>query len=323
MDMIAAHLGKPPPSPDKVAPQTPPELARLVVRMMAKAPEERPTLADLRAAFAKLREGKRGGGARTPRRATSVLIGAMLFLAGVIALGTIWMIQRNKNDAPAVVAQTGNAEGSALVPGATPGGSSGAISAGTLPTASGSSAAISAGPLPTANGSSAAVSAGAPPTASGSSNAITAADGNGSSAGGVGSAAGPIGAVPDAPAGGSASAGSAPAGGTTSSAAGSASVPKKRGPPKHVEEPELVTYPPPANRPGAILLTLEMASVIQIDGSTVAQGSYGGRYEVTPGHHEIRVKAAGRQPVVRGVDVEPGGTAVIRIDDDTSDSGDE
>jgi hypothetical protein len=73
----------------------------------------------------------------------------------------------------------------------------------------------------------------------------------------------------------------------------------------------------PAVRPGTILLSLELASTIEIDGAAVSQSSRGGRYEVTPGHHEIRVKAPGRQAVTREVDVEAGGTAVIRIDDDT------
>ena len=55
MDLIVMHLNAPPPPPQKLVPDTPPELSRLVVRMMAKQPEQRPSLAEIRKAFAELR----------------------------------------------------------------------------------------------------------------------------------------------------------------------------------------------------------------------------------------------------------------------------
>jgi serine/threonine-protein kinase len=308
MDMIASHLAKPPPSPDKAVPQTPGELARLVVRMMAKAPEERPTLADIRATFAKLRDSKHGG-APAPRRATSVLIGVMLFLAGVVALGTLWLIQR-KSQGEVVATASGSGEGSPTTPGIV-----------TTHASSGGSGSAAVPPAGTSGNSA------TPP--SGAHAAVESAASTGSAAG---SAAAPApgtttgNTTPTAPSGvtaqptpGTAATGSEARTGSASragSGAGSA-APKKRGTPKTADEPELVTQPPPANRPGAILLTLDIASEIEINGSTVAQSSYGGRYEVKPGTHEIRVKAPGRQPVVRSVTVEPGGNAVLRIDDDT------
>jgi hypothetical protein len=62
---------------------------------------------------------------------------------------------------------------------------------------------------------------------------------------------------------------------------------------------------------------LETASSIEIDGTAVARSSKGGRFEVTPGEHQIRVKAPGRQAVERTFEVEAGGTAVIRVADDS------
>src|SRR5687768_823281 len=86
-------------------------------------------------------------------------------------------------------------------------------------------------------------------------------------------------------------------------AKGSAAKPKR---PKKTEEPEeeeVTPEPPPANRPGALLLSIHTASQIEIDGVTVAASSRGGRFEVKPGKHEVRVKAPGREPVSRSFEV--------------------
>ena len=60
---------------------------------------------------------------------------------------------------------------------------------------------------------------------------------------------------------------------------------------------------------------LESASAIEINGTSVASSSKGGRYEVMPGVHQVRVKTPGHSAVTRSIDVEPGGTAVLRIGD--------
>ncbi|HTL37849.1 MAG TPA: serine/threonine-protein kinase, partial [Kofleriaceae bacterium] len=54
MDIILQQLNKPAPNPSKLAPKTPPELSKLVVRMMAKSADERPSLVEIRDLFAKL-----------------------------------------------------------------------------------------------------------------------------------------------------------------------------------------------------------------------------------------------------------------------------
>src|SRR5690606_10975636 len=93
MDLIIAQLNQPPPSPAKLAPRTPPQLARTVVRMMAKDAAERPALAEIREVLAPLRNpAAREAPAPAPRRARSVLIGLMLFLSGVITRGVFGIV---------------------------------------------------------------------------------------------------------------------------------------------------------------------------------------------------------------------------------------
>ena len=253
MDLIVQHLNAPRPSPAKLAPKTPPELARLVVRMMSKNPDERPTLAEVRKLFASL--GGTQSRADTPvptRKAKSVLIGMIMFLAGVIAIGGLWLYQREKAQTePAASASEGSApsEGSAAPAPVPP-----------EPTA-----------VPTPPVAEPAVTPPAPE---------------------IEMPADPV------------------------AAKGSAAKPKRPKKTEELEEEEVTPEPPPANRPGALLLSIHTASQIDIDGVTVAASSRGGRFEVKPGKHEVRVKAPGREPVSRSFEVEPGGAAVMHIADD-------
>lgn len=250
LDIIFQHLNAPVPAPHKLAPKTPGELSRLIVRMMAKNPDERPSLADIRKLFAELREqAPSKAEPPTRRRATTILIGASLFLAGVITLGVVSLFKHD--DPPAANAAT---------PQPAP------VTAPTPPPPAAVAAPPTLAPLP------------AQPM---------------------------IEFEPD-PVGNAAGAGS-----------GSA-TPKVKRPttPKPAEEEPPVDQTVPANKPGAVFLFLERASTIEIDGASVAQGSKGGRFEVKPGHHEIRIKAPDRQPVTRSIEVEAGGTAIVRISDD-------
>ena len=100
MDMILAHITTPPPDPSKSATAMPQALSRMVIRMMAKRADDRPTLVELRALFAELRQAPSKPVPKGGRTAT-ILIGAALFLAGVIALGAVWFVQNSKSDEPA------------------------------------------------------------------------------------------------------------------------------------------------------------------------------------------------------------------------------
>jgi serine/threonine-protein kinase len=60
LEILANHLQTPPPLASDVVPTIPAGLAALVQRMMAKQADERPTLAELRAAFADIRAGGSG-----------------------------------------------------------------------------------------------------------------------------------------------------------------------------------------------------------------------------------------------------------------------
>jgi hypothetical protein len=255
MDLIVLHMNAPVPSPSKLARDTPPELAKLVVRMMAKAPEQRPTLAEVRKVFAALRES-RASAEHVPaprRRATSVLIGAMMFLAGVIALGAIWLVQRNSDDDKAARPAT-------------------------EPTVTATATEVEPAPLPAA-------------------------------------VAQPNPAPVEPPAAGSAVVVEQPMIEFEPDQLDRGSGAKRR----RVQVDAGVPAPPPLPviKPGSLILVLETASSIEIDGVAVAPSSKGGRFDVAPGNHELRVKAPGRQPVVRSFEVESGGTAVLRIDDDT------
>jgi serine/threonine-protein kinase len=58
LQQLKQHLLSPPPSPGDHVPNLPPPVSQLVQRMMAKEPEQRPTLDEMRALFAALREGR-------------------------------------------------------------------------------------------------------------------------------------------------------------------------------------------------------------------------------------------------------------------------
>jgi hypothetical protein len=204
-----------------------------------------------------------------PRRvATSVLIAMAMFLAGVIAVGAIWLVQRNQDsdEAPAAASTPTTAATAATTP------EPAAIPA--PPSAVPPAPQIGA-PVP---GSATAVEPTAP----------TVPDPM-------------IEFEPD----------------PIARAIKTGSVPPTR---KRRPEPDPVDEDPaalvPSNRPGSLILVLETASTIEIDGVAVEQSSKGGRFEVKPGNHEVRVKAPGRQPVVRSFEVEAGGTAVIRVADE-------
>jgi hypothetical protein len=69
------------------------------------------------------------------------------------------------------------------------------------------------------------------------------------------------------------------------------------------------------------MLMLDTSSQIELDGRVLSQDSKGGKFDVLPGTHTIRIKAPGRQAVTRTVDVDAGATAVLHIADDTAGSG--
>jgi hypothetical protein len=277
MDLIVLHLNAPPPAPHKLARDTPIELSKLVQRMMAKDPAERPALADVRKLFAQLRAGRPSVEAIPQRRvATSVLIALAMFLAGVIAVGAIWLVQRNKSEPVAAVGPTSSGSAATATGPLTPPGTAALPpSTTTLPPS-----AMTQPPAPSPTGGPQ-IGAPIPGTATA-----------------VEPVADPtIEFEPDTIA-------------RTKSGSGS----RKR---RDAGVDEEVVFEVPTNRPGSLILVLETASTIEIDGTAVAQASKGGRFEVKPGNHELKVKAPGRQPITRAFEVEAGGTAVIRVADDS------
>jgi len=253
MDMILAHLQTAPPDPSKLAPATPARLSRLVVQMMAKNADERPTLVEVRKLFADLRNAVSNPAIAAPApakhaRTKTILIGASLFLAGVITLGIVWYTQVDSDEPHAKPA-----------PPAEP--------------------VATATPPPAAPEPAAAAPAPAPPP--------------------------PVDAAPIVEPAGSDVAPPTPA-------------PPPTDPKKHrtkATDNSVGTWSVDPKTPGEIMIFIDRASTIELDGSVIANGSKGGRYSVAPGHHDVRVKTPARTAVNRSVDVEPGGTAVIRIGD--------
>jgi serine/threonine-protein kinase len=260
-DLIVEQLKTPPPSPKKLAPGTPDVLARLVVRMMAKSVDERPSVAEVRSVLAALRESRKKP---SPRRATTLLLGLMLFLAGAVSFGALWVFEKNK--------ETGSKGAEATSPAPAP----------------------EPEPEPTAAPPAVAAPAVAPPEPA------------------------PIAVAPEPP---PSTVADVDIEIEPASEDREHSRSRKRS--KHsnddddvADSEEAEDEPIPADRPGAILVTLEVASAIEIDGRTVAHSSTGGRYEVPPGAHEIRVKAPGHETVTRSVDVPAGGVAIISVEYD-------
>jgi serine/threonine-protein kinase len=272
-ELIVHQLKTPPPSPKKLAPKTPDVLARLVVRMMSKDVDARPSVADVRGVFAQLREVR--SKAPAPSRLSSVLIGLMLFAAGVITLGIFWMIERSRGPATTQVAPAAPAALAATpaVP-SVPAPASGAIASGAI---------ASGAPTPPTPPTPAPEVAAAPTPAP------------------------DIEMEPDSVA--------APAEKKRDRDRDKDDEDEDKDDDGVVDDPEDLAAIP-AGRPGAILFTLQVESEIEIDGETVAESSMGGRYEVSAGTHEIRVKAPGRQAVTRTVEVPSGGVAIISIEDD-------
>jgi predicted Ser/Thr protein kinase len=249
MDLIVKQLNDAPPSPSKLAPGTPPSLSRVIVRMMSKSPEERPSLADIRQTLVELKDTKQP--VKKSGRALSVLIGFLLFLCGVITLGVIGLIKQRDD---------GHAAAAAPAPQPAPG---------AAPTATGSSVAPALG--------SAALPAIPAETIEFEDDKV----------GGTKRIAKPSGER---------------AGSATGSLAGSG------------DDVAVEPAKPPV---GTILLMLDVSSQIEVDGKVLGTDSKVGRFEVVPGQHTLRVTAPGRETVTRTVDVEAGGTAVLRISDDT------
>ncbi len=268
MDLIVKQLNDAPPSPTKLAPRTPAPLSRVIQRMMSKAPEDRPTLAEIRKVLAELRAPTAAAPAKKPR-ALSVLIGFLLFLCGVITLGVIGLIKQ-RDDGPAPAA----------APPATPAGSA--------------SAAGSAEP--------------APPTPDQPS-VIEFEDDK------VGNTRTPKPTPSATPSTASTATANMPAATTTPRTGATAAGTKTDADGDAVTPPDDLAVKP---RPGRILVMLQRSSQIELDGRTMSTDSKGGTFEVLAGSHTLRITAAGRPPITRTVDVEAGGTAVMRIDDASS-----
>jgi len=286
MDLIVQQLNAPPPQPIKLAPRTPPVLSKLVVEMMAKSPEARPTLVEIRELFAEVldratpvpkkrtaakSEGPIRGKLRSPSeierddigkektslampaarpKAARMLLAVIVLLAALIGVAVFLLAKKNGGTPDA----------------ATPPPKDDVTLTESIPPTT---------PAATGSAGSAAVTPVAQPT-------IEFADDR------VGSASG-------------------------------SAAPKHhtKKPAEDVDDSAAEPEPIPANRPGGIIISLQHASKIEIDGKVVATSGLGGRFEVPPGHHAIHVSASDRAPISREVDVDPGGTVVMRIADDT------
>ena len=294
MDLIVQQLNAPPPQAIKLAPKTPPALSKIVVKMMAKAPADRPTLAQIRALFAELNESevprreslkaKRPTGKQAPvqerqepslgraRLSMPDLEGSpdrdspqpktrataiLLFAAVVLAgvIGTVVVMLVKKSAAPTVEVAAAGSTGSA-----------------------GSSAGSAGSAVPVAL-----MTPDAAATIEFEDDAV-----------GTGSAAGP----------------------TEATNADAARKRRQADDEATDQVNEGTELPSGLTKPGKIFVMLEHASMIEIDGKVVAQSAQGGTYEVPPGDHTLKVSTPNRAPVVRSVHVDPGGSAVIRIADE-------
>jgi serine/threonine-protein kinase len=288
-ELIVQQLKAPPPSPKKLAPKTPDVLARLVVRMMAKTPEERPSVSEIRDVFAQMRAGTARKPA--PSRANSVLIGLALFMLGGASLGVFLVLERNKEHAATQVAPAATPPAPAPAPAPV----------------SGSNAAAPIPPAPSPAPAS-------PPTPVVDTAAVP-----------IDPA---IEIEPPAPPPAAPAATTDGVGDTGADSDSSSHHHRRHATDADDQEDEEAAAAAaaeaddsvPPDRPGAILFTLALDCEIAIDGRTVASSSKKGRYEVPPGTHQVRVKAPGHQAVTRSVDVLPGGVAIISIEVDDAPS---
>ena len=72
MDVLVQQLSLPAPSPTRLAPNTPEALSRVIVAMMAKSPDDRPSLAQVRQILSDIRAGGGRGVGPKPTRFTPV-----------------------------------------------------------------------------------------------------------------------------------------------------------------------------------------------------------------------------------------------------------
>jgi len=106
-EIYAAHLHASPPLPRALWPEIPPQLDLALFAMLAKDPDHRPTLAQVRAVIADVRASTSqhavtefvGPRAAMPRRRTFVIAIAVLALVGGVTIGTI--LEQRPSEAPA------------------------------------------------------------------------------------------------------------------------------------------------------------------------------------------------------------------------------
>ena len=98
MDLLIHHLKTPPPSPRSLIPDIPEPLAQLVQGMMAKTPEHRPTVSQMRMVFADLKAGRTPMVNAAPAQAapppaaapaTNNTMMIVLLMVGVLAMAAI------------------------------------------------------------------------------------------------------------------------------------------------------------------------------------------------------------------------------------------
>jgi serine/threonine-protein kinase len=254
MDLIIKQLNDTPPNPAKYAQDLPAPLSKLIVKMMAKDPVERPSLPEIREVLASLRDARTAPPQTSKTstkasRAIMVLVGVLLFLCGVISLGVVGILKDRGTTTPVAAAapakpSTAPVAGSAAA-------ASPALGAVQAPAATIEFEDDKVAPTPRPSSPSSSPSPSPRPAGEGSSAA----------------------------------------------------------------EAAPVELPKPAV--GVILLMLDLSSQIELDGKVLSQDSKGGKFEVQPGAHTLRVKAPGREAVTRAIDVEAGATAVLRIGDES------
>jgi hypothetical protein len=318
MDLIVQQLNAPPPQAIKLAPKTPPSLSRMIVKMMAKSPDDRPSLQDVRQLFAELRDttvpprAKRETEARLRRESETRKREAAARAKRGEANDEEIFEERQEPSMGKARLSLAEMEGQDGRP----------------PPEHKSRAGLLVGILLLA-----AACAGlffALNKKDDSDTTVAAAGGSGSAAPGAGSGSAIVAGSAATGSAGSATptiefeedkvarSGSA-ASGTAGASGGSARRAQREADDKATEE-LMGAEPAVVDKPGKLIIMLQHPSTIEIDGKAVAQASKGGSFNVTPGEHSIRIRAADRDTVNRTVSVEPGGSAVIRIVDDTGDS---